>query len=149
MITGWFIPQSVWLYVLLLSCRAPSGMIESTPQLFGNAWRVSSACVSSLSAPQLDPCDMHQQAGQFLSFTCVVLMFSIFYRLLTLYLFHLLVWWLSAIFQRVNQMSTFYFPLSSGLRLRQVWRPEPGSVFRLPRVPQSCIVPPAVSLRHL
>lgn len=44
--------------------RSPSGMIESTPQLFGNAWRVSSACVSSLMAPQLDPCDTHQQAGQ-------------------------------------------------------------------------------------
>lgn len=42
-------------------------MIESTPQLFGNAWRVPSACVSSLIAPQLDPCDAHQQAGQFVT----------------------------------------------------------------------------------
>lgn len=42
-------------------------MIESTPQLFGNAWRVSSACVSGLIPPQLDPCDTHQQAGQFVS----------------------------------------------------------------------------------
>ncbi|MEQ2180786.1 hypothetical protein GOODEAATRI_004946 [Goodea atripinnis] len=42
---------------------SPSGMIESTPHLFGNAWKVSSACSLSLSTPQLDPCDTHQQAG--------------------------------------------------------------------------------------
>lgn len=51
---------------LLFSCRSPSGMIESTPQLFGNAWRISSACSASLTPSQLDPCDTHQQAGQFL-----------------------------------------------------------------------------------
>ncbi|XP_029702117.1 otogelin [Takifugu rubripes] len=52
---------------------SPSGMIESTPQLFGNAWRVSSACVSSLISPQLDPCDTHQQAVAYASEMCDVL----------------------------------------------------------------------------
>ncbi|TDH17418.1 hypothetical protein EPR50_G00008130 [Perca flavescens] len=52
---------------------SPSGMIESTPHLFGNAWRVSSACSTSLSAPQLDPCDTHQQAVAYASEMCDVL----------------------------------------------------------------------------
>ncbi|XP_068431508.1 otogelin [Clinocottus analis] len=52
---------------------SPSGMIESTPQLFGNAWRVSSACSTSLSVPQLDPCDAHQQAVAYASEMCDVL----------------------------------------------------------------------------
>ncbi|XP_013770932.1 otogelin [Pundamilia nyererei] len=52
---------------------SPSGMIESTPQLFGNAWKVSSACLSSLSTPQLDPCDTHQQAVTYASEMCDVL----------------------------------------------------------------------------
>ncbi|XP_074480146.1 otogelin [Sebastes fasciatus] len=52
---------------------SPSGMIESTPQLFGNAWRVSSACSTSLSTPQLDPCDTHQQAVAYASEMCDVL----------------------------------------------------------------------------
>ncbi|KAM7405723.1 hypothetical protein PAMP_000150 [Pampus punctatissimus] len=52
---------------------SPSGMIESTPQLFGNAWRVSSTCSPSLSTPQLDPCDTHQQAVAYASEMCDVL----------------------------------------------------------------------------
>uniref|UniRef100_A0A4W6EGZ9 Otogelin n=1 Tax=Lates calcarifer TaxID=8187 RepID=A0A4W6EGZ9_LATCA len=52
---------------------SPSGMIESTPQLFGNTWRVSSACSPSLSPPQLDPCDTHQQAVAYASEMCDVL----------------------------------------------------------------------------
>ncbi|XP_071345644.1 otogelin isoform X1 [Trachinotus anak] len=52
---------------------SPSGMIESTPQLFGNTWRVSSACSPSLSTPQLDPCDTHQQAVTYASEMCDVL----------------------------------------------------------------------------
>ncbi|XP_066510116.1 otogelin-like [Hoplias malabaricus] len=53
---------------------SPSGMIESTPQLFGNAWRVSSACVPPPSSPQLDPCDTHQQAASYAVEKCKVLM---------------------------------------------------------------------------
>ncbi|XP_058486191.1 otogelin isoform X3 [Solea solea] len=52
---------------------SPSGMIESTPQLFGNAWRVLSACSTSLSTPQLDPCDTHQQAVAYASSMCDIL----------------------------------------------------------------------------
>ncbi|XP_034536187.1 otogelin [Notolabrus celidotus] len=52
---------------------SPSGMIESTPQLFGNAWRVSSACSPSLTTPQLDPCDTHQQAVTYASQMCDIL----------------------------------------------------------------------------
>ncbi|XP_072527000.1 otogelin, partial [Salminus brasiliensis] len=57
---------------------APSGMIESTPQLFGNAWRVSSACVPRPSLPQLDPCDSHQQAASYAVEKCEVLMQEVF-----------------------------------------------------------------------
>lgn len=58
---------------LFLMCyfSAPSGMIESTPYLFGNAWRVSSACVPRPSLPQLDPCDTHQQAGDTFTLLCI------------------------------------------------------------------------------
>ncbi|KAM4744336.1 otogelin [Anableps anableps] len=52
---------------------SPSGMIESTPHLFGNAWKVSSACSPSLSTPQLDPCDTHQQAVTYASEMCDIL----------------------------------------------------------------------------
>ncbi|XP_068596445.1 otogelin [Brachionichthys hirsutus] len=58
---------------LLFQILSPSGMIESTPQLFGNAWRVSSGCSHSLSSPQLDPCDTHQQAASYASEMCDVL----------------------------------------------------------------------------
>ncbi|KAG1943166.1 otogelin-like protein [Pimephales promelas] len=57
---------------------APSGMIESTPYLFGNAWRVSSACVPRPSLPQLDPCDTHQQAASYAVEKCDVLMQEVF-----------------------------------------------------------------------
>ncbi|XP_055010339.1 LOW QUALITY PROTEIN: otogelin [Boleophthalmus pectinirostris] len=57
---------------------SPSGMIESTPQLFGNSWRVSSACAVSLSAPQIDPCDAHQQAVSYASEKCSVLTQELF-----------------------------------------------------------------------
>ncbi|XP_077374539.1 otogelin [Festucalex cinctus] len=52
---------------------SPAGMIESTPLLFGNAWRVSSACTLSLIPPQLDPCDTHQQAAAYASEMCDIL----------------------------------------------------------------------------
>nr|XP_020443987.1 otogelin-like [Monopterus albus] len=52
---------------------SPSGMIESTPQLFGNTWRVSSSCSPTLSSPPLDPCDTHQQAVAYASEKCDVL----------------------------------------------------------------------------
>ncbi|XP_058637642.1 otogelin [Onychostoma macrolepis] len=57
---------------------APSGMIESTPYLFGNAWRVSSACMPRPSLPQLDPCDTHQQAATYAVEKCDVLTQEVF-----------------------------------------------------------------------
>nr|XP_061811172.1 otogelin-like [Nerophis lumbriciformis] len=58
---------------LLLSFMSPAGMIESTPLLFGNAWRVSSACTLSMITPQLDPCDTHPQAVAYASKMCDIL----------------------------------------------------------------------------
>ncbi|XP_054627590.1 otogelin isoform X1 [Dunckerocampus dactyliophorus] len=52
---------------------SPAGMIESTPLLFGNAWRVSSACTFSLTTPLLEPCDTHQQAVAYASEMCAIL----------------------------------------------------------------------------
>uniref|UniRef100_A0A3B4ARR3 Uncharacterized protein n=1 Tax=Periophthalmus magnuspinnatus TaxID=409849 RepID=A0A3B4ARR3_9GOBI len=57
---------------------SPSGMIESTPQLFGNSWKVSSACAVSLSTPEIDPCDAHQQAVSYASEKCSVLTQDLF-----------------------------------------------------------------------
>ncbi|XP_030070610.1 otogelin-like protein [Microcaecilia unicolor] len=40
---------------------SPAGMIEGTPQLHANAWKVSSACVTPVNIPVVDPCDSNQQ----------------------------------------------------------------------------------------
>ncbi|XP_029452978.1 otogelin-like protein [Rhinatrema bivittatum] len=40
---------------------SPAGMIEGTPQLHANAWKVSSACTTPVSIPIVDPCDVNQQ----------------------------------------------------------------------------------------
>ncbi|TSY13799.1 Otogelin [Bagarius yarrelli] len=57
---------------------APSGMVESSPNLFGNAWRVSSACMPRPSLLQLDPCDTHQQAVSYAVEKCDIMMQEIF-----------------------------------------------------------------------
>lgn len=38
-------------------------MIEGTPQLHANAWKVSSACVAPVNLPIVDPCEMNQNNG--------------------------------------------------------------------------------------
>lgn len=43
--------------------RSPVGVTESTPQLFGNAWKTSSACILVHDSSQMDPCDLHLQSG--------------------------------------------------------------------------------------
>lgn len=55
-------------------CRSPAGMIEGTPQLHANAWKVSSACVAPVNLPIVDPCEMNQNNGNnvFL-FVCIML----------------------------------------------------------------------------
>lgn len=45
------------------ACRSPAGMIEGTPQLHANAWKVSSACVAPVNLPIIDPCEMNQNNG--------------------------------------------------------------------------------------
>ncbi|XP_032077067.1 otogelin-like protein [Thamnophis elegans] len=40
---------------------SPSGMIEGTPQLHANAWKISSACHMPVNIPVVDPCNVNQQ----------------------------------------------------------------------------------------
>ncbi|EMP36508.1 Otogelin [Chelonia mydas] len=40
---------------------SPAGMIEGTPQLHANAWKVSSACFAPVNVPVVDPCNVNQQ----------------------------------------------------------------------------------------
>ncbi|POI28092.1 hypothetical protein CIB84_008159, partial [Bambusicola thoracicus] len=42
--------------------ESPVGVTESTPQLFGNAWKTSSACILVHDSSQMDPCDIHLQS---------------------------------------------------------------------------------------
>ncbi|KAF4798408.1 hypothetical protein TURU_063946 [Turdus rufiventris] len=44
-------------------CQYMVGVTESTPELFGNTWKTSSACVHVQDSSQVDPCDVHLQAG--------------------------------------------------------------------------------------
>ncbi|KAI9529885.1 hypothetical protein NQZ68_008124 [Dissostichus eleginoides] len=56
---------------------SPAGMIEGTPQLHANAWKVSSACVAPVNLPIIDPCEMNQH-NVFYASQCEVLMGSVF-----------------------------------------------------------------------
>ncbi|KAF5892797.1 otogelin-like protein, partial [Clarias magur] len=56
---------------------SPAGMIEGTPQLHVNAWKVSSACISPVNIPVIDPCEMNQQNGFYASL-CDVLTGDVF-----------------------------------------------------------------------
>ncbi|XP_072566142.1 otogelin-like protein [Paramormyrops kingsleyae] len=56
---------------------SPSGMIEGTPQLHANAWKVSSACSNPVNVPIIDPCDLNQENGFYASL-CVVLTEELF-----------------------------------------------------------------------
>ncbi|NXI53855.1 OTOGL protein, partial [Chloroceryle aenea] len=40
---------------------SPAGMIEGTPQLHADAWKVSSACSVPINIPVVDPCNVNQQ----------------------------------------------------------------------------------------
>lgn len=50
-------------WLCLYVCSSPAGMIEGTPQLHANAWKVSSACVTPVNLPIIDPCEMNQNNG--------------------------------------------------------------------------------------
>ncbi|KFP53729.1 Otogelin-like, partial [Cathartes aura] len=58
------------LAVLILSfsvLQQDSGMIEGTPQLHANAWKVSSACSVPINIPVVDPCNVNQQNAGYAS----------------------------------------------------------------------------------
>ncbi|KAM7177636.1 otogelin-like protein [Macrochelys suwanniensis] len=46
---------------------SPAGMIEGTPQLHANAWKVSSACFAPVNVPVVDPCNINQQNAGYAS----------------------------------------------------------------------------------
>ncbi|NXG94808.1 OTOGL protein, partial [Stercorarius parasiticus] len=46
---------------------SPAGMIEGTPQLHANAWKVSSACSVPINIPVVDPCNVNQQNAGYAS----------------------------------------------------------------------------------
>lgn len=64
---------------------SPAGMIEGTPQLHANAWKVSSACSVPINIPVVDPCNINQQNGMisqgnlelFVSYCYGTLLFSL------------------------------------------------------------------------
>lgn len=67
----WENPAYVWLAVEMcdfawspLRCRSPAGMIEGTPQLHANAWKISSACIAPVNQPVMDPCELNQNNGK-------------------------------------------------------------------------------------
>lgn len=56
---------------MFLLSSSPAGMIEGTPQLHVSAWKVSSACISPVNIPIIDPCEMNQQNGIYVNpFAC-------------------------------------------------------------------------------
>ncbi|NWW99884.1 OTOG protein, partial [Caloenas nicobarica] len=57
---------------------SPVGVTESTPELFGNTWRTSSACVLVHDSLQMDPCDIHLQAASYAAEACSILTKELF-----------------------------------------------------------------------
>ncbi|XP_008935404.1 PREDICTED: otogelin [Merops nubicus] len=57
---------------------SPVGVTESTPELFGNSWKTSSACVLVHDGSQMDPCDIHLQAASYAAEACSVLTKELF-----------------------------------------------------------------------
>ncbi|XP_029438960.1 otogelin [Rhinatrema bivittatum] len=57
---------------------SPVGVPESTPQLFGNAWKTSSACALEHVTTPMDPCDVHLQAASYATEACSIVMKDLF-----------------------------------------------------------------------
>ncbi|KAM6274442.1 otogelin [Porphyrio hochstetteri] len=57
---------------------SPVGVTESTPELFGNTWKTSSACILVHDRLQMDPCDIHLQAASYAAEACSVLTKDLF-----------------------------------------------------------------------
>lgn len=62
--SGWLLGNIILPDALCIPCRSPAGMIEGTPQLHANAWKVSSACVAPVNQPVIDPCELNQNNGK-------------------------------------------------------------------------------------
>ncbi|XP_078243433.1 otogelin [Pogona vitticeps] len=57
---------------------SPVGVAESTPQLFGNSWKTSSACVAEHGNSPMDPCDIHLQAAAYATEVCSIMTKEVF-----------------------------------------------------------------------
>ncbi|XP_048804372.1 otogelin isoform X4 [Lagopus muta] len=57
---------------------SPVGVTESTPQLFGNAWKTLSACILVHDSSQMDPCDIHLQSASYAAEACSILTKDVF-----------------------------------------------------------------------
>ncbi|KFO71855.1 Otogelin, partial [Cuculus canorus] len=57
---------------------SPVGVTESTPELFGNTWKTSLACVLVHDSSQMDPCDIHLQAASYAAEACNILTKELF-----------------------------------------------------------------------
>ncbi|XP_075692908.1 otogelin [Rhinoderma darwinii] len=57
---------------------SPAGVPESSPQLFGNSWKTSSACGMEHWPPPLDPCDVHLQAASYAAESCSIVSRELF-----------------------------------------------------------------------
>ncbi|NXU99180.1 OTOG protein, partial [Cettia cetti] len=57
---------------------SPVGVTESTPELFGNTWKTSSACILVPDSSQVDPCDVHLQAASYAAEACSILTKDLF-----------------------------------------------------------------------
>ncbi|NXP08042.1 OTOG protein, partial [Thinocorus orbignyianus] len=57
---------------------SPVGVTESTPELFGNTWKTSSACILVHDSSQMDPCDIHLQAASYAAEACNILTKELF-----------------------------------------------------------------------
>ncbi|NWS94257.1 OTOG protein, partial [Mionectes macconnelli] len=57
---------------------SPVGVTESTPELFGNTWKTSSACIVVHDSSQMDPCDIHLQAASYATEACSILTKDLF-----------------------------------------------------------------------
>lgn len=61
---GWLLRCVILPDALCVHRRSPAGMIEGTPQLHANAWKISSACVAPINQPIMDPCELNQNNGK-------------------------------------------------------------------------------------
>ncbi|NXV94390.1 OTOG protein, partial [Calonectris borealis] len=57
---------------------SPVGVAESTPELFGNTWKTSSACILVPDSSQMDPCDIHLQTASYAAEACSILTKELF-----------------------------------------------------------------------